>query len=286
MTLLVGASPGTGADTWARSFAPFLERHWPRCAVSIANRPGERGLAAARFLAAAPPDGRLLCAVATPLLLARAVEANEAMLLDRLLFVARVAEEPVVLVAHPAAAGDLAALRALRPQPTLGTPPPGTAAQLAAFDLGRATPLRPLGFPSAAAARQAVLAGHIGCAMLPLPEAVAAVRDGRLAALGIAERQRSILLPEVPTFREQGLDLLHSTHRGFAVPAGTEAAALQPLVTALRDAVLDPEFAALAEASGNLPRFGDAAEWAVLLRQSVANLAGQWTTDPWIARRN
>jgi tripartite-type tricarboxylate transporter receptor subunit TctC len=76
VTLLVGVGPGSGADTWARGFAPFLERHWPHAAVTVANRPGERGLAAARALATAAPDGRLIGAIGTPLLLARAVEAG------------------------------------------------------------------------------------------------------------------------------------------------------------------------------------------------------------------
>ena len=49
ITLLVGAAPGTAADpAGSRGFAPFLERHLPRAAVAVVNRPGEGGLAAAR----------------------------------------------------------------------------------------------------------------------------------------------------------------------------------------------------------------------------------------------
>src|SRR6187200_457574 len=53
VTLLVGASPGSAADSWARGFAPFLERHWPHAVVAVVNRPGEGGLAAARSVAGA-----------------------------------------------------------------------------------------------------------------------------------------------------------------------------------------------------------------------------------------
>ncbi|MFL5332359.1 MAG: hypothetical protein ACJ8H8_04090 [Geminicoccaceae bacterium] len=120
VTLLVGAAAGSAADIWARSFAPFLERHWPHASIAVVNRPGERGLAAARAVAAAPADGRLLGAVATPLLLARAIEAHAEAMLDGLDFLAAVAEEPLVLVGQAGIVESLETLRALGPQATLG----------------------------------------------------------------------------------------------------------------------------------------------------------------------
>ncbi|MDO9706741.1 tripartite tricarboxylate transporter substrate-binding protein [Paracraurococcus lichenis] len=285
VTLLVGAPPGSGADSWARGFAPFLERHWPRAMVAVVNRPGEGGLAAARSIAAAPADARLIGAVGTPLLLARAVAARAEALLDRLAFVAAVAEEPLVLVGLAGTTDDLDALRALGPQAVLGTPPHGSAAQLAGIALGRALPMGLLSFPNAAAARQAVLAGNIAAALLAVPDAIAALRDGRLAGLALAQEQRSDLLPEVPTFLEQGIPLRLAAHRGFAVPAGTEAAPLQPLLQALRAVVADPEFAAQAQAQGYIPRFIGPTAWEPMLRRRLAELSERWATDPWTSRQ-
>jgi len=285
VTLLVGATPGGAADEWARGFAPFLERHWPGSSVAVRNLPGEDGLAAMRALAAAQADGRLIGAVSTPLLLARAVQRSETALLDGLHFVAAVVEEPVVLIANPDLAEDLAALRALGPRTILGTPSAGSAAQLAATAFSRTAPMDLLAFPNASAARQAVLAGHIPCAMVAISEVVAPLRKGRLAGLAIARKQRSRLAPEVPTFMEQGIALAVTSQRGFAVAAGTAPAAEEPVLQGLRSAVADPEFTAQAEALGVEPSFIARSEWEPELRRTLADLTARWVRDPWITRQ-
>jgi tripartite-type tricarboxylate transporter receptor subunit TctC len=286
ISLLVGAAAGSAADHWARGFAPFLERHLPRTAVAVVNRAGEGGLAAARGIAGAPPDGRLIGAVALPRLLSRAIEARAEPLLARLDFIGVVAEEPLVLIGLAGTVDDLDALRALGPQAVLGTPPHGSAAQLAAGALGRALAFDLLPFATASAARQAVLAGNIACALLALPEAIAALRDGRLAGLALARPQRSELLPEVPTFAEQGIPLQAAAYRGFAVPAGTDHAVLLSLLAALRAVVEDPEFAAQAQAQGAIPRFIGQPAWEPMLRRMLVELGERWDRDPWTARHD
>jgi len=286
VTLLVGGPPGGTADDWARSFAPFLERHMPRAAVGVVNRPGEGGLAAARALAAAAPDGHVIGAFATPLLLARAVSAGALPLLERLVFVGAVAEEPVVLVGHPGTAEDLAALRALGDRAVLAAPQAGSAAQLAGLNFARLAPMTVLAFPNAAAARQAVVAGNVACAMLAAPDAIAALRDGRLVGLGVAASQRSALLPEVPTLAEQGVALRQVGHRGFALPAGTDAATLAGLAAALKAVVADPEFVDAARDQGYVARFLGQAEWEPMLRGTATRLAERWISDPWVPRRD
>lgn len=288
LTLLVGAPPGSTTDRWARGFAPFLERHsLPRSTVTVLNLPGEGGLAAARALVAAAPDGRTLALVATPTLLARAVERDEAALLDRLDFTAAVSEDPVVLVAPPtAAAAGLAGLKALAESASaLGTPPPGTASHLAALALQEVVPFSPLVFPNAAAARQAVMAGNLAVALLPVSEAAAALRDGRLAGLAVTAERRLAALPEVPGFAEQGVRLHLASHRGVALPRGVPAPALTALQAALRAAVADPEFVAQATANGYAPRYLPQAEWAPELRRLTGELLRRWEHEPWISPR-
>ncbi|WP_431269837.1 tripartite tricarboxylate transporter substrate-binding protein [Dankookia sp. P2] len=252
----------------------------------MVNRPGEAGLAAARALAAARPDGRLIGAVAVPRLLSRAIEAHAGPLLARLDFLAVVAEEPLVLVGQTGTLDDLDAFRALGRQAVLGTPPHGSAAHLAALALGGSLSFDMLAFASAPAARQAVLAGNIACALLALPEAIAALRDGRLSGLALAQPRRSELLPEVPTFAEQGIPLQLAAHRGLAVPAGIDGAVLSPLVAALKAVVVDPDFAAQAQAEGFVPRFIGQAAWEPMLRRMLAELGERWTQDPWTARHD
>jgi tripartite-type tricarboxylate transporter receptor subunit TctC len=241
---------------------------------------------AARILAATAPDGRTLGVVTTPALLARLVERDEASLLDGLDLAAAVAEDPVLLVAPPGVGPGLEPLRALAEQGgLLGTPPPGTASHLAAVALQEVLPLSPLAFPSPAAARQAVLAGNLAAALLPMSDAIAALREGRITGLAIAAEQRSPLLPDVPSFAEHDLALRIASHRGIALPQGVAERVRESLANALRAAVADPEFAEQAAAIGYTPRFLAHHEWAPTMRRLAAELQRRWEAEPWIPRR-
>jgi tripartite-type tricarboxylate transporter receptor subunit TctC len=228
----------------------------------------------------------VLGAVGTPLLLARAIERGEPALLGRLRFVAAVLEEPVLLVA--AAGGPFATLAALR-QPgeaaRVATPASGSAAHLAAGLLAPALPLAPLAFANAAAARQAVLAGHLPCAMLGAPDAMAALRDGRLVALGLARAAPTAVLPGIPPLAERGVPASIAAWRGFAVSAAAPEAGLAGLRRALRAAVADPDYVAEAESAGQIAAFLDGPAWSAQLELLHRDLQARWTSTPWLIRR-
>jgi len=50
------------------------------------------------------------------------------------------------------------------------------------------------------------------------------------------------VLPDVPTFRELGYDLLEGAYRGLAVPPGTPDDVVQKLYEACKQVNNDPEF--------------------------------------------
>ncbi len=66
------------------------------------------------------------------------------------------------------------------------------------------------------------------------------IRGGKLKALAIAADHRSALLPDVPTFAEQGLDYLTGTWFGLLAPARTPADIIAKLNSATV-AVLDEQ---------------------------------------------
>lgn len=64
------------------------------------------------------------------------------------------------------------------------------------------------------------------------------VKSGKLRALAVASRQRSALLPEVPTFDEAGVKgFVVDTCYGLLAPAGTPADALRALTREANDFV-------------------------------------------------
>src|SRR3546814_15127487 len=67
-------------------------------------------------------------------------------------------------------------------------------------------------------ARTAVIGGHVTMGIMNISE-VAAFKD-QINILGIAKDSRSEFAPEVPTFKEQGINLINGSQRGFVAPAG------------------------------------------------------------------
>jgi tripartite-type tricarboxylate transporter receptor subunit TctC len=283
-TLLVPAPAGTSPDRWARQVAPFLERAWPRQRLALRNLPGRGGLAGLAELAAAAPGARMIGVLTTPVLLARAVEASEASPLDRIAPLGALIEEPVVLVAAPGGVASLDALRAATGA-SFGTPPPGTAAHMAGMRMAERAGVTPLVFPSGAAARQAAAGGHVAAAALTLPDAIGFLRDNRLVALGIATSQRAPLLPDLPTLREAGLELLGATRRGFALAPDAPAEWRAWLVEGLRKLAEDPDLTAECAEAGQIPRFLGPEPWTALLRRQEDALRRRWREDPWLPRR-
>jgi tripartite-type tricarboxylate transporter receptor subunit TctC len=282
--MLVPAPPGSAPDRWARGMAPFLERAWPRQPVVVRNQPGRHGLDALAELAQAGRR-KVVGVLTTPLILARAVESAEASPLNRVVPLAALIEEPVILVAAPGGAGSVEALRGAAAGVAIGTPPAGTGSHLTGLRLAERAGLPLLVFPTAAAARQAATAGHVAAAVLTLPDAIGYLRDNRLVALGVASSRRIALLPDLPTLREAGLEALGATRRGFALSPEAPADWHSLLLAGLETLANDPDLATQCAENGQVPRFLGHQAWSALLARQDQELRRRWREDPWLPRR-
>lgn len=284
LTLVVGAPSGSAADRWGRGFAPFLERHWPRSSVAVANIVGEAGLVAARAVADAQPDGTMIATITTPFLIAHAIETGSRNVIDRLDMMGAVADELIVLVSAPGIGADLQSIQGVGARGRLGCPPAGSAAQLAARSIGALTTLELIAFPSASTARQAVMAGNLTAALLPLPDALAVLREGRLQGVAVSGLTRSAFLPDLPSFGEIGMPDVTFTQRGFALPRGVPALMRDGLAEALEAVLADPEFTAQNIAMGRTARLVRARAWSDEIHALTENLQRRWELDPWVRR--
>jgi len=93
--------------------------------------------------------------------------------------------------------------------------------------------LTPVPFSGGSQAVQAVVGGHVPVALTTLTSIPPLVETGKLRALAVTGAERSVLLPNVPTFKELGLaDLEAGTWVGLLAPGGTP----KPIVTKLYEA--------------------------------------------------
>ena len=79
----------------------------------------------------------------------------------------------------------------------------------------------------------ALLGGHIDVAVMTPSSATAQIRNGDIRLLGISSEQRTEYFPDVPTFKEQGYDVVEAIWRGIMVKAETPRPIVDALVTAV-----------------------------------------------------
>ncbi len=92
-----------------------------------------------------------------------------------------------------------------------------------------------------AAAIIGLLGGHVDAVVASAAEAAANIAAGELRALAVAGDARLAAFPEVPTYKEEGVDLVIVAVRGVCAPMGIPAANLKVLREAFAKAVQDPE---------------------------------------------
>ena len=82
--------------------------------------------------------------------------------------------------------------------------------------------------------------------LIRISRAIDAVND----RLGVAANERHYLAPDVPTFREQGIDFIAGAWRAFAGPKGLPADRIAVLEAKFLEALRDKEFQEKAKNAG------------------------------------
>lgn len=91
-----------------------------------------------------------------------------------------------------------------------------------------------------AAAMQALAGGEINALSTVAADIQALVQGDKARLLAVAGEKRSANFPDVPTFREQGYDLVANPWYALFAPAGTPPAVVQRLAKAAMESVNDP----------------------------------------------
>jgi tripartite-type tricarboxylate transporter receptor subunit TctC len=282
--LLVGFAPGGAIDIVARLVAPALAVRLGQPVV-VENRPGAGGNIAAEALSRAAPDGLTLM-LATP----GPFTVNPA-IYRRLPFdpagFAPVAQLGVVLdvLAVPAArpwqttAGFIAAARARPGALNVSHSGVGSGSHVGIVLLRALTGIEVVDVPYGGGGPMMAdfLSGKLDATIGTAPVLVPLARDGRIRILGVAQAERSPVLPDVPPMADAvpGYDL--RSWVGLMAPGGTPDAVVGRIHDAAAAALADPEIVArfhqqVIEPSPAGPAaFGrtlaaERARWAPLLR--------------------
>lgn len=247
--VVVGLTAGSGVDIMARLVGQKLTESMGQPFI-IENRPGAGSNIATRYAAAADLDGYTIF-VST---IANAINAT---LYKNLPFdvlkdfepVILAATSPNILIVNPSvpakSVNELIDLAKAKPgKLTVGSSGIGTAPQMTAVLFRHRAGINVVDVPfkGGPEATSALLGGQIDYLFAIASTALPHVKAGRVRALGITSRQRSPLLPEVPTIAESGLPGFESvTWFGFEVPMGTPRPIVARLNKEIGKALAMPE---------------------------------------------
>ena len=116
-------------------------------------------------------------------------------------------------------------------------------------------------FPSGSAPqREALISGENDAAAVSYATIAPAVEAGQVRVLAVMGDERDPKLPDVPTFKELGHDVVWGGMRVLAVPAETPQPIQDKLTQAFETAFNDPAFQQKAEETGLTPHWMDGAE--------------------------
>ncbi len=273
---------GSSADVTARLLAEGMAKHLG-ATVIVVNRPGAGGAIGYRYVAAQKPDGYSLVWNSNSI---STTYHSGQLAFDYKAFdpVARVlVESPVVAVRAEAKWKTLPELMAdAKARPgviTVGNSGIGSHTHISSVALFQAAGVKVVDVPYAAAQTVPnLLGGHVDV-LVQLPGALAAqVKSGNVRLLAALIPSRDPALPDVPTAKEQGVDVSLEAWRGIAVPKGTPKPTIAMLENAIRLTAENPEFAKSSDKLGVRPAFMPSAEFAELIAKEDADLARLMST--------
>jgi tripartite-type tricarboxylate transporter receptor subunit TctC len=227
ITIIVPFPPGGSVDVLGRTLAQKLNEAWGKPVV-VENRAGASTIIGTTALAKAPPDGYTL-------MIAVSSHTTNPSLSSKLPFdqqkdfvsVALLAKAPVVLYANPKFPPnnlkELVEHAKTESKLNFASAGVGTMTHLTAelFKADTKVDMAHILYRGGTPAMNDLIAGHLPMSFGTVGQALPQYKAGVLKALAVSSEKRYASIPEVPTFKEQGFDVVTTEWFGVLAPAGT-----------------------------------------------------------------
>lgn len=288
--MIVAYAPGGGTDIIARTTAQFLAKHLGNNAsIVVVNRPGAGGAIGFAELARAPADGYTIGFINTPNVLTIPIERKSNFYWQDFDLLGNIVDDPGNFSVHADSPyknlKELVAYAKANPGAvTYGTTGIGSDDHISALMLERAAGIKMthVPFKGAAEVHNGVVGKQITVAAMNIGEALQYAKGGSpIRQLGQMSVARTNLAPTVPTFKEQGYDIVMASLRGVAAPKGLPPAIRDQLQSALQKAAADPEFQAKAANYFAPLRYLPPPAYATELKDAEAGFKQLWQAMPW-----
>jgi tripartite-type tricarboxylate transporter receptor subunit TctC len=269
--MIVPWAAGGDTDNIFRPFAPLLQKHLGQTVV-VTNIAGASGTKGAKEAKESPPDGYTLYSTHDYIHSTYYTGVADVNYTD---FepICLLSSTPSVLTASPKTPWNswqefLADAKKRPGQITVGATLGSTSHFFPALiEKAAGIKFKYVSYEGLAPRMNAILGGHIDVTDANLTQK-GKVEAGQLKFLAIATEKRSPELPNVPTLKELGVNVVYDVNRGIVVPKGTPGDVIAKLGSACAAAVKEPEFAEAMKKQGTLVRYMDRAGYAKWLKQN------------------
>jgi tripartite-type tricarboxylate transporter receptor subunit TctC len=263
--ILVGFPPGGSVDVVARLLADNMRSSLDQNVI-VDNKPGAAGRVALGELKRAAPDGNTLTLAPSGALvilpwLFKNVGYDPARDFTP---IARVTTFDFAITAGPAAPpGDFKALLAwLKANPSkanFATSGAGTVPHFTGVLLSQETgvPLTHVAYKGGALAAQDLLGGQVPMMVDTASETIEHHRAGKLRIVAVTGDSRSVVLPEVPTLKELGVNVVADAFFGLYGPANMAPERVQKISDAVAKTLATPDIQAKIRALALTPSYAD-----------------------------
>src|SRR3954451_3920271 len=279
--IVVPFGAGGPADVTARQIGAIMQENFGQPFV-VENRTGAGGVIGTVEVTKSPPDGYTL------LMMSNTQTANESLVPQRkyelmrdLLPIAPINSSDLVIVVHPSVAA-----RTLQDFIALAKAEPG---QLNYASSGQGTPYHMAGelfkamagidlvhvpYRNSGEARSGVIGGQVQMMIDAVPAMAPNISENQVRALATTGKQRSAVLPNVPTAIEAGVAGYEATiWLGLMAPAGTPKPVIDRLNAAVNAMVKRPDIVKLWTAQGAVPMSMTPEEFDKFLRGDIEKWA-------------
>jgi tripartite-type tricarboxylate transporter receptor subunit TctC len=277
LKILVGFPAGGSADTIARQIGHAMKDDYN--SVVVENKPGAAGRIALQAVKTAAPDGQTVIILPSgPMVLFPHVYKNVGYdAVKDFTPISLLARFNFGIVSGPASnvksiAEMLAKAKADKNSGSYGTPGAGSLPHFLGVMLEQSsgTELNHVPFQGGAPANTALLGGHIGYKIDVVSETAPFHKDGKVRIIAVTGSKRDAQIPEVPTLKEQGINMDATAWFAMYGPAGMSAATLAKLEAQVRQAVNRPEVRDQLVKLGNDPVGSSSAELAAVQKADFA----------------
>lgn len=252
VTVLQGFKPGGGSDVLAQLVQPYVSK---ALGINMVNEyiPGATGaIAWTRLAKQSKKDGSVVSITNTPMLMTNYI-MNDAITynIKELTPIANVVTDPgIAVVAKNSPLNTLedliAAAKAKPGRVTVGNSGVGGDDYFTTLMVEKATGLSftKVPFQGDGPSATAAMGNKIDVSFNNVGTVYSQIKSGNLKALAVFSEQRIEDMPDVPTLKEKGIDVVAGSSRGYSAPAGIPEEARQQLINAFEALRNDEAFLA------------------------------------------